>query len=52
MYTNPLEVDILIRNKFMAILEASGRILTTECEKISFLHNVKNFLRHHECVGP
>jgi hypothetical protein len=37
------EADILIKNKFMAILEASGRIMTTECEKISFLHNVKKF---------
>jgi hypothetical protein len=34
-HTNHLEVEILIRNKFMSILEASGRILTKECEKIS-----------------
>jgi hypothetical protein len=27
----------------MSFLEASGRILTKECEKISFLHNVKKF---------
>jgi hypothetical protein len=40
-HTNCLEVEILIRNKFMSILEASGRILTKECEKISFLHDVK-----------
>jgi hypothetical protein len=32
-HTDHLEVEILIRNKFMAILEASGRILTKECEK-------------------
>jgi hypothetical protein len=41
-HTNPLEVDILIRNKFMAILEATGRILTIEYEKIVY---------HHGCVG-
>jgi hypothetical protein len=29
-HTNCLEVDNLIRNKFVAILEASGRILTKE----------------------
>jgi hypothetical protein len=42
-HTNCLEAEILIINKFMSILEASGRILTKECEKISFLHNVKKF---------
>jgi len=40
-HTNCLEVEILIRNRFMSILEASGTILTKECEKISFLQNVK-----------
>jgi hypothetical protein len=42
-HTNCLEVEILIRNKFMSISEASGKILTKDCEKISFLHNVKKF---------
>jgi hypothetical protein len=49
-HTNCLEIDILIRNKFIAILEASGRTLTKECEKISFLHNVKKKLKHHGCI--
>jgi hypothetical protein len=40
-HTNSLEVEILMRNIFVSILEVSGRILTKECEKISFLHNVK-----------
>jgi len=47
-HTNPLEVDILIINKFVAILEASGRILTIECEKISFLQ-VKIFKTSWVC---
>jgi len=29
-HTNSLEVEILIRNKFMLILEASGTILTKD----------------------
>jgi hypothetical protein len=40
-HTNRLQVGTLIRNKFLAILQASGRILNKECEKISFLHDVK-----------
>jgi hypothetical protein len=40
-HTTHLEVDILVRNKFVAILEASGRILNKECEKYFISHNVK-----------
>jgi hypothetical protein len=33
--TNPLQVDNLITNKFVSILEASRRILNTQCVDIS-----------------
>jgi hypothetical protein len=39
--TKPLQVDNLITYKFVAILQASRRVLITECVKISVLPNVK-----------
>jgi hypothetical protein len=48
-HTNRLEAEILIINKFMSVLEASGRILTKEYEKISFLHKVEKNLKHDVC---
>jgi hypothetical protein len=42
-HTNPLQVDNLITNKFVVILEAFRRILTTDQVKISVLPNVKIF---------
>jgi len=37
------KVDNLITNKSVTILEASRRIVNTQCVKISLLPNVKNF---------
>jgi len=41
--TNPLQVDNLITNKYVAILEASRRILNIECVEIFVCVNVNNF---------
>jgi hypothetical protein len=43
--TNPLQVDNLITNKSVAILEASRRILNTQCVNVYVLANVKNSLK-------
>jgi hypothetical protein len=40
---NPSQVDNLITNKSVAILEAPGRIMNIQCDKISGLAYVKNF---------
>jgi hypothetical protein len=41
--TNPLQVDNLITNKYVAILEAFRRILNIECVEIFVCVNVNNF---------
>jgi hypothetical protein len=41
--TTPLQVNNLITNKSVGILEASRRILNTQCVKTSVLANTKNF---------
>jgi hypothetical protein len=41
--TNQLQVNNMIKNKFVAVLEASRRILNAHCVKISVLANVKHF---------
>jgi hypothetical protein len=38
-----LQVDTFSTNKSVTILEASRRILNTQCDKISVFANVKNF---------
>jgi len=43
MQPNPLQVDNLITHKSVAILEASRRILNTQCVRTYVLANVKNF---------
>jgi len=41
--TNPLQVDTIITNNCVEILEASRRILNTQCAKIYVPANVENF---------
>jgi hypothetical protein len=45
---NSLQINNLITNKPVALLEASRRILNTQCVKISVLANVKIFYKHHD----
>jgi len=42
---NPLQVDNLITNKYVGILEASKRTLSTQCVNISVLAHVKKCLK-------
>jgi hypothetical protein len=42
-HTNPLQVHNLIPSKYLAVLEASRRILNTQCVKISVPAKVKHF---------
>jgi len=53
-HTNHLEVDILIRNKFLAILKASGRILNKSMKKFHFYITWKRFKTlwvHGDIIG-
>jgi hypothetical protein len=43
---NPLQVNNLITNKSVAILEASRRIMNTQCFKISVLLSVTSSWKH------